>query len=119
MAWRLSGQFIESCSCDYICICTPANFTVPMKRDCVFALAFHIDHGRHENVTLDDLNFVVVGRAPGPTMLDGQIDIGVITDRPPNADQQQALVAIAKGDAGGPMAALAPLFGSFLGVESG
>ena len=117
MAWKASGQYLETCSCDYICLCTPANFGVPLKRDCFFAVAFHIEEGSYESTPLDGLNFIVIGCAPGPTMLDGNIDIGVLTDERASAEQQQALVSIARGEAGGPWAALAPLYGSFLGAE--
>ena len=48
----------------------------------------------------------------------GEWSVGVITAEGATAEQQQALTAIASGQAGGPMAALSPLLGKFLGVES-
>jgi len=67
-------------------------------------------------VTLDDLNFAVVLRTPGP-MIDGNWSVGMITDERASPEQQQALVEIASGQACGPMANLAPLIGDFRGVE--
>jgi len=86
--------------------------------DCHFALAAHIDAGRFEEISLDGLSFVLVGWAPGPGMLDGNIEVGVIADEKGSLEQQGALVSIAKGEVGGPWAALAPLFGKFLGTKS-
>ncbi len=51
-------------------------------------------------------------------MAEGNWSVGVVIDARANAAQQQALTAIASGQAGGPMAALVPLIGQFLGVES-
>jgi hypothetical protein len=91
---------------------------MPTNGACTAALAFQIDQGRHGAVSLDGLRFVVVLRTPGE-MVKGNWSVGVITDERATADQQQALVGIASGQAGGPMAALGPLVGTFLGAESG
>lgn len=117
-AWRLSGDYFETCSCDYVCPCVPTNLAGrPTQGWCTFAFVFHIDQGRHGQVTLDGLNFAVIGRSPG-VMGEGNWSVGLITDARASAEQQQAITAIASGQAGGPMAALAPLIGTFLGVES-
>lgn len=116
--WQVSGQYFETCSCDYLCPCIFTNMTAqPTQGVCNVALAFHIDDGRYGNVTLDGLNFVVVAHTPGP-MAQGNWSVGVITDQRAQPDQQQALLAIASGQAGGPMAGLAPLIGTFLGTEA-
>jgi hypothetical protein len=51
-------------------------------------------------------------------MADGNWTVGLILDERADAEQQQALTEIASGAAGGPMANLAPLIGTFAGVES-
>jgi hypothetical protein len=51
-------------------------------------------------------------------MGNGNWSVGLITDERASSEQQQAITAIASGQAGGPMAALAPLIGKFLGVEA-
>ena len=43
--------------------------------------------------------------------------LGLYIDERANADQEQAIAAIATGQAGGPMSALGSLISSFLGVE--
>ena len=117
--WRVSGQYMETCSCDYLCPCAPSNLTGKhTKGYCNFAMAFHVDKGQYGTVKLDGLNFTVVAHAPGPSMSDGNIAVGLITDERATPEQQQALVQIGSGQGGGPMAALGPLVGKLLGVEA-
>lgn len=117
-AWQLSGDYFETCSCTYVCPCVPTNLAgQPTKGHCYFAFVFHIDRGRYRNAALDGLNFAVVGHTPG-VMANGNWSVGLITDARATKEQQDALTAIASGQAGGPMAALAPLIGKFLGVEA-
>jgi hypothetical protein len=68
-------------------------------------------------LVLDDLSFVIAARSPGK-MIEGNWSVGLILDERANPEQQEALTAIASGQAGGPMANLAPLIGQFLGTES-
>jgi hypothetical protein len=115
-SWQLSGDYFETCSCDFLCPCLPANLAAaPTKGDCHFAMVFHIDQGRYEQLTLDDLNFAVVGYTP-TVMSQGNWSVGLILDERATADQQQALSTIASGQAGGPMAPLGALIGTFLGT---
>jgi hypothetical protein len=79
-------------------------------------MTFSIGAGRYGNLSLDGLNFAVVGHTPG-VMGNGNWSVGVIVDQRASAEQAQALTAIASGQAGGPMAALGPLVGKLLGSE--
>ena len=119
-AWNVSGDYYETCNCDYVCPCVPGNLAGKhTKGDCVFVMVFHVNQGRHGNVSLDGLNWVAIGRAPGPTMADGNIAVGLIVDERASQAQRDALTQIGSGQGGGPMAALGPLVSSFLGVEAG
>lgn len=116
--WRLSGDYFETCSCDYVCPCVPTNLAGrPTRGWCTVAFVFHVDEGRYGNAQLEGLNFAVIAHSPG-VMGEGNWSVGVITDERATPAQQQALVAIVSGKAGGPMAAIAPLIGTFLGVEA-
>ncbi|MBI4634854.1 MAG: DUF1326 domain-containing protein [Candidatus Rokubacteria bacterium] len=116
--WHLSGDYFETCSCDYLCPCIPTNMAAkPTKGHCTFAFAFHVAEGRHGDVKLDGLNFAVVGLAP-TVMGEGGWSVGLIVDERASARQRDAVTAIASGQAGGPMAAVGPLIKTFLGVES-
>ena len=116
-AWSASGDYFETCNCDYLCPCLSSNLAAkPTKGDCTFAFAFRVDQGRFGDVSLDGLCFALAGVAPGP-MIKGDWKVGVIVDERANDAQEKAIVAIASGQAGGPMSGLAPLIASFLGVE--
>ena len=118
LAWRVSGQYYETCSCDFVCPCLPGQLTVtPTQGSCTFAMAFQIDRGIYGTVSLDGLGFIVLGWTP-EAMAKGNWSVGVITDERASVEQRDAITAIASGSAGGPMSVLSALIGKFLGVES-
>lgn len=113
-----SGQYYETCNCDFVCPCIPGQLAVtPTRESCNFAMAYQIERGQYGSVSLDGLGFIVLGLTPGP-MGNGNWSVGVIVDDRASAEQRDAITAIASGSGGGPMAALGPLVGKFLGVES-
>ena len=115
--WSLEGRYFETCNCDYLCPCISSNLTaVPDNGDCKVALAFQIDRGEKDGTSLDGLAFIVVAHAPG-AMGQGNWTVGLIVDQRASDAQANAIVAIASGQAGGPMALLAPVIGKFAGVE--
>src|SRR3954453_20237561 len=117
-SWQISGQYYENCSCDFVCPCVMGQLAVkPTRVPCTVAMAFQIGKGSHGTVSLDGLGFIVVLVTP-EEMGKGNWSVGVIVDARANAKQREALTAIASGSAGGPMAALSALVGTFLGVES-
>ena len=116
-SWQASGQYYETCSCDFVCPCLPGKMAVkPTKGSCTFAMAFQIERGKYGTVTLDGLGFIVLGLTP-EAMGNGNWSVGVIADERATGEQREAIGAIASGSAGGPMAALSALVGKFLGVE--
>jgi hypothetical protein len=117
-AWSVSGQYYETCNCDFVCACAPGLLAVePSKGSCLFAMAFQIERGNFGSVSLDGLGFIVLGLTPG-AMGNGNWSVGVVVDERASAEQRDAITTIASGAAGGPMAALSPLVGKFLGVET-
>jgi hypothetical protein len=116
--WNLSGQYYETCSCDMVCPCITTQMAArPTKDSCTFAMGFAIERGRYGDVALDGLGFIVLGRTP-EAMNKGNWSVGIVADERANDAQREAITAIASGAAGGPMAPLSSLIGSFLGVES-
>jgi hypothetical protein len=117
-SWRVNGQYYETCSCDFVCPCLPGQMAVrPSKGSCTFAMAFQIEKGSYGAVSLDGLGFIVLGLTP-EAMGKGNWSIGLIVDERASGDQRVAVTAIASGAAGGPMAALSGLIGTFLGIET-
>src|SRR2546423_5107256 len=117
-SWGVSGQYYETCSCDFVCPCVPGQMAVrPSKGSCTFAMAFQIDRGIYGDVPLDGLGFIVLGLTP-EAMGKGNWSVGLIADERASVEQRDAITAIASGAAGGPMAGLSGLIGEFVGVES-
>jgi hypothetical protein len=117
-SWEAAGDYFESCSCDFVCPCPTSNLTArPTKGTCTAVLVFHVDRGRYGALNLDGLSFAVALWTPG-AMAEGNWSVGLITDERAGPEQREALAGIASGQAGGPMAMVAPLIGKFLGSEA-
>lgn len=115
-SWKVSGQYQETCSCDFVCPCILGQMAVPpTKGACTFAMAFQVERGAFGQVPLDGLGFVVLGLTP-EAMGKGNWSVGVVVDERATPEQRDAITAIVSGAAGGPMAALSGLVGTFLGV---
>src|SRR5713226_3101513 len=79
-AWNASGDYFETCTCDYLCPCLSSHLTAPpTKGECIFAFAFRVDRGRFADVSLDGLCFALAGVAPG-AMGEGHWKVGLIVD---------------------------------------
>ena len=116
-AWNISGQYVETCSCDFVCPCILGQMAVrPSKGSCTFAMAMQVERGSFGDVPLNGLTFIVLGMTP-EEMGKGNWSVGLVIDDRATAAQRDAITAIASGAAGGPMAALTGLIGRFLGVE--
>ena len=116
-AWNVTGHYFETCSCDFVCPCIVTQLAGrPTQGSCTFAMAYQVTSGRFGDVPLDGLGFIVIGFTP-EEMGKGNWSAGVIVDERADPEQREALVAIASGAAGGPMAALSGLIANFLGVE--
>ena len=116
-AWNISGQYVETCSCDFVCPCILGQMAVrPSKGSCTFAMAMQIERGSFGDVSLNGLTFIVLGMTP-EEMAKGNWSVGLVIDERASAAQRDAITAIASGAAGGPMAALSGLIGNFLGAE--
>jgi len=116
MSWEISGQYVETCNCDFVCPCVLTQMTQTTYGECIFAMAYRVDKGAFDGVDLSGTKFVVVGHTPG-NMNEGNWEVGVILDEADSPPQKEALTAICSGQAGGPIGDLAPLMATFRGVE--
>ena len=115
--WHITGQYMETCNCAFLCPCITSNLTArPTEGDCKAAITMRIDKGAKDGIELDGLSFIVMMHSPG-AMGEGNITVGLIVDAAATDEQVEAISAIATGAAGGPMAALGPLVGRIAGVE--
>ena len=116
--WKISGDYFEACSCDSVCPCPTSGLAArPTQGYCAAGLVFHVERGTYGATSLDDLSFAIFLRTPGP-MVNGDWTVGLVVDERATAQQREALGAIGSGQAGGPMAAVGPLVGTFAGVEA-
>lgn len=100
MAWTISGQYMESCNCDYLCPCIYTNPQGQTTHDhCTALLVFRIDEGRADDTPLDDCRFALVIRS-GRVMADGNWVFGSVVDAGTDA-QRAALARITSGESGG------------------
>src|SRR6266550_7444780 len=117
-SWSISGQYFETCSCDFVCPCILGQMAVrPTKGSCTFAMAMQVERGSFGTVSLDGISFIVLGFTP-EAMGKGNWSVGLVIDERASAEQRDAITAIASGAAGGPMAPLSGLIGKFMGVEA-
>ena len=116
--WTISGEYMESCNCDYLCPCIFTNSEGAVTHDhCTALLIFRIDDGNCDGMDLSGLSFALIVRS-GKVMADGQWVFGAVVDKAANDGQLEALTAIASGEAGGPPAMIREhLVSDFRGVE--
>lgn len=115
--WTAKGEYMEACSCDFLCPCIPKNMTTPATNDfCKLAMAFEIHSGSFGGVSLDGLRFVMIAESKA-LMSAGDWVSGLVVDSAASDEQVVAVAAIAGGDGGGPLAMFAPLISDFRGIE--
>ncbi len=117
MAWQLSGEYFESCSCDVLCPCITSQATAaPTKGYCDAVMAFSIEDGEFDGGNLSGLNVVVALHTDGP-MANGQGKNEIFIDQRASAEQRRALETIMSGAVGGAPAGIQGLVPTFLGFQ--
>jgi hypothetical protein len=117
MAWKIEGTYFENCNCDWVCPCTVTSFALPATGDrCQVVLNYHVTRGEVDGVDVSGRSVSVVADAP-KKMLEGGWRVGLIIDDKASKEQADKLTGVFAGQAGGPMANLAPLIGELLGIE--
>jgi hypothetical protein len=116
MAWRLKGNYVETCSCELMCPCNTSLDHGATYDYCRVVLAFDIQEGDVEGSDVGGLKIVLIADTP-KVMTDGNWKLGVFVDEQASEEQEAKLVQVFSGQLGGPMAGLAPLVGEMLGVQ--
>ena len=116
MAWKLKGNYVETCSCELMCPCNMSLDHGATYDFCRVTLVFDILEGEVEGTDIGGLTVALVADTP-KVMTEGNWRLGVFIDEQASEEQGEKLVQVFGGQLGGPMAGLAPLVGEMLGVE--
>ncbi|HUZ82940.1 MAG TPA: DUF1326 domain-containing protein [Gaiellaceae bacterium] len=116
MAWKLSGTYFETCSCEVVCPCTASLALGADYERCKVTLVFNIVRGEIDGTDVGGTKVAAIADTP-KVMSDGNWRLGVFVDATADDDQAEKLIAVFGGQLGGPMEALGPLVGEHLGVE--
>jgi hypothetical protein len=116
MAWKLRGNYVETCSCELMCPCN-LSFDHGATYDfCRVTLVFNIREGEVDGTKIGGRKVAMIADTP-KVMTEGNWRLGVFVDEQATGDEFDKLVQVFSGQLGGPMGALAPLVGEILGVE--
>jgi hypothetical protein len=114
MAYDLEGQLLEVCDCNVLCPCWIGED--PDNGTCQSALAYHIDKGSIDGIDVSGLNFAVAVFISGNVLAGGWRAMRFIDDRA-TPEQEAALLAVFRGQKGGPLADLSQLVGEEVAVR--
>ncbi len=102
--WRLSGQVLVACNCDWGC---PCNFNAPPTTGkCEGGWTWHVERGTFGDTNLDHVNFSVYVNWPG-AIHDGNGEAVIFVDEKANDEQRAAVAQLMGGTIGGPWGVLA------------
>ena len=115
-AWRLKGEFIVSCSCDWCPCAISLGRARPTEGHCYTWFAFRFDEGRAGDVELASLNLALLIEVPG-RMAEGNFALGLFLDARASEAQRAPLERIFTGQAGGPPGWWSFVVGQYLGAQ--
>ncbi len=111
--WYVKGTYVEACDCEAVCPCIV--FSPPTEGSCTVMIGWNIDEGSYGDASLSGLNVALLAHSPGH-MKDGNWKVALYVDSRADETQNQALMGIFSGQAGGHLANLGPLVGEVLGA---
>ena len=114
MAYHLEGRLLEVCNCRVLCPCWIGED--PDNGTCDTIIAWRVDKGTVDAVDVSGNTIAVVAHVPG-NILQGNWTAAVFVDDKASKAQEDALLKVYTGQAGGPVADLAKLIGTVVSVE--
>lgn len=116
LPWRLAGEFVVSCSCDWCPCAISLGRARPSEGHCFSWFAFRLDAGRAGEVELGGLNLALMLDVPGK-MADGNYALGLFLDERASEAQRAPLERIFTGQAGGPPGWWSLVVAEYLGTR--
>src|SRR5687768_4607052 len=114
MSYHLEGRLLEVCNCRVLCPCWIGED--PDNGTCDTIIAWRVDKGTVDSVDVGGNTIAVVAHVPGNILL-GNWSVAVFVDDKSSKAQEDALLKVYTGKAGGPVADLAKLIGTVVSVE--
>lgn len=114
MSYHLEGRLLEVCNCKVLCPCWIGED--PDNRTCDTIVAWRIDKGMVDGVDVGGNTIATVAHIPG-NILAGNWRAAIFLDEHASKEQEEALLKVYTGKAGGPVADLAALIGEVVSVE--
>ncbi|MEE2638003.1 MAG: DUF1326 domain-containing protein [Acidobacteriota bacterium] len=116
MAWKLTGELVESCSCNLLCPCWYGvrDLMIMDRGWCATPWLLRFASGEADGASLPAFNAVIAAFFPGPTLLDGNGTARVYFDNATAEEQRATLEPILKGQRGGATEILAGLVSTWL-----
>lgn len=116
MAWTLTGELVESCSCNLLCPCWYGvkDLMIMDRGWCASPWLLRFASGEADGASVPAFDAVITGFWPGPTLLDGNGTARVYFDRAMTADQRAMLEPILQGQRGGSPEILAGIVSTWL-----
>ena len=119
MTWNLTGELIETCSCNMLCPCWfgEADLMLMDQGWCATTLLLRIREGSHDGTDLSGQNAIITLHFPGPTLFDANGTARIYIDESASEAQQSALETIMQGASGGGMEVPASLLSTWLPTQ--
>jgi hypothetical protein len=119
MAWNLTAEFTETCSCNMLCPCWYGvqELMVMDQGWCASAWLLRVQQGSADGVDLSGRTVAIALDFPGPTLYDSNGTARLYIDDAASADHCRELEAIFQGTKGGPMEILAGLVTKWLPTQ--
>jgi len=116
MTWNISGEFVETCSCNMLCPCWfgEADLMLMDQGWCATSILIRIKDGSYEGTDLSGQNAIVSLHFPGPTLYDANGTGRIYIEEKASEAQAAALETILQGASGGGMEVAASLMSSWL-----
>ena len=114
MAYHLEGRLLEVCNCRVLCPCWIGED--PDFGTCDTIVSWHFDKGTIDGVDVSGLTLAAVAHVPG-NILAGNWRAAIFVDEKATKQQEDALLRVYTGKAGGPVADLVALIGEVVSVE--
>ena len=116
MAWRISGTYVGSCSCNLVCPCPVDGTPTTADGQCHGVNVFRIADGNLDDTDLSNINVGMLNFFPS-NLTSGGWKMGIVVDEGASDEQANALERIFKGDEGGAFEQFAGLTDEWLGME--